>query len=321
MDQNLQIFVNTVVAIFLEASPFLFLGAFLSAIFEVYLPEEKIHRYLPKSKFLGLLFGLFAGMLVPTCECGVVPIVRRFLKKDIPPHVSITYMLSAPVINPLVLAATYIAFQGNIWMVVGRSTLVAVCACCLGWIFSGIKPVFLLRGDEKDSVIDYQVSGGLHSHKPDRSIPTLRMDPGCRNDEKDHRGSRFLQVVGHTATEFMDMGKYLILGGIIVGLFKIFLPEGILLVFQKNMLGAVGAMMLFAMLLSVCSEADAFVAAAFSTFPAVARLSFVSIGPMVDIKLAFMYASVFKRKVVIALLIVPTILVYFLSVLFGVLIG
>lgn len=317
MDQNLQIFVSTVIAVFLEASPFLLLGAFLSALFEVYLPVDRIHRYLPKSKLLGLFFGLFAGMLVPTCECGVVSIVRRFLEKDIPPHVAMTYMLSAPVINPLVLAATYIAFQGNIWMVLGRSSLVAACACSLGWALSGIDPALLLRRRTNDALFDPELSACAHSNKLDQPTSTLRMAHDCRNNCESPQRSRFTQVFVHTAAEFMDMGKYLILGGTIVAVVKIVLPEEILLVFQENTFLAVGAMMLLAMLLSVCSEADAFVAAAFSTFPAVARLSFVSIGPMVDIKLVFMYASVFKTRIVIALIVVPTILVYFLSILLG----
>lgn len=118
----------------------------------------------------------------------------------------------------------------------------------------------------------------------------------------------------------MDMGKYIILGGIIVALLKVLLPEEILLLFQDNILLSVGAMLVLAMLVSVCSEADAFIAAAFSTFPAAARLSFVSIGPMVDIKLVFMYWSVFKTRVVIALIVGPTILVYCLSVLLGIII-
>jgi uncharacterized membrane protein YraQ (UPF0718 family) len=119
----------------------------------------------------------------------------------------------------------------------------------------------------------------------------------------------------------MDMGKYLVLAGIIVGLLKVFLPQEALLLFRENTPLAVGAMMLLAILLSVCSEADAFVAAAFSTFPAVARLAFVAIGPMVDIKLVFMYSSVFKLPVVLVFIIVPTILVYLLSVLLGIMVG
>jgi len=84
-------------------------------------------------------------VLIPTCECGVVSIVRRLLRKGVPAQVAITYMLAAPVINPLVLASTYLAFRGDIWMVLARVALVAVCASAIGFGLSSVDPVLLLR--------------------------------------------------------------------------------------------------------------------------------------------------------------------------------
>jgi uncharacterized membrane protein YraQ (UPF0718 family) len=317
MDPNLQTMVSTVIAVFLEASPFLLLGSLLSALFEVFLPADKIGRCLPQRKMLGIFLGLFAGMLLPTCECGVVSIVRRFLKKDVPPHIAITYMLSAPVINPLVLAATYVAFQGNIWMVLGRAGLVAACAGTLGWALSAVHPAQLIRQAGRHSLRDHEPSAGARADKRDEPNFSHGManDAGCAGESR--QTSRFIRVCLHTASEFMDMGKFLVLAGIIVGLLKVFLPEDALALFRENTSLAVGAMMLLAILLSVCSEADAFIAAAFSTFPAAARLAFVAIGPMVDLKLVFMYAAVFKLPVVLALVVVPTLLVYSLSVWLG----
>ena len=150
MNQDVQLFTATVVAVFLEASPFLLLGALLSSVFEIYMPQDLLERYLPGGRLLGLLFGLGAGMLVPTCECGVVPIARKMLKKHVPAHVTMTYMLSAPVINPLVLAATYVAFRGNMRMVLARVFVVAVCACCMGLATANMTAGSLLR-EEKDS--------------------------------------------------------------------------------------------------------------------------------------------------------------------------
>jgi uncharacterized membrane protein YraQ (UPF0718 family) len=317
MDPDLQMLVSTVVAVFLEASPFLLLGALISALFEAYLPHEQIRRYLPQQKLPGLCLALFAGMLLPTCECGVVSIVRRLLKNDVPAHVAITYMLSAPVINPLVLAATYVAFQGNVWMVAGRAGIVAFCAAALGWALSGFHPARLMR--EKERGIPWAAGPGAGASGHPGGAPESRPGIGCEsrrcNAIRPQPG--WVRVFLHTASEFMDMGKYVVLAGIIVGLLKVFLPREALLLFRENTLLAVGAMMLLAILMSVCSEADAFVAAAFSAFPAVARLAFVAIGPMVDIKLVFMYGSVFKLPIVLAFVLVPTILVYGLSVLLG----
>jgi uncharacterized membrane protein YraQ (UPF0718 family) len=294
MDQNLQTLVSTVIAVFLEASPFLLLGSLLSALFEVFMPADKIGRYLPQRKIPGLFFGLFAGMLLPTCECGVVSIVRRFLKKDVPPHIAI---LRRPVINGP--AATYGPSRQHL-MVLGRAGLVAACAGSLGWALSGIRPAQLIRQAERQSLRDHDSSAGAGSDK--RGEPNFShgmahdSGPGGENGQK----PKFIRVCLHTASEFMDMGKFLVLAGIVVGLLKVFLPEDALVLFRENTSLAVGAMMLLAILLSVCSEADAFIAAAFSTFPAAARLAFVAIGPMVDLKLVFMYAAVFKLPVVLS---------------------
>ena len=55
------------------------------------------------------------------------------------------------------------------------------------------------------------------------------------------------------------------------------------------------ALAVLAVLLSICSEADAFVAASLSQFSLTARLAFLVVGPMVDLKLIAMQAGMFGR--------------------------
>jgi uncharacterized membrane protein YraQ (UPF0718 family) len=299
MSQDLYIFATTSTAIFLEAAPFLLLGALVSSLIEVCFPGDRIVKWVPKGLLAGVAFGLGGGLLVPTCECGVVPIVRRFLTKGIPPHAAITYMLAAPVINPLVLVSTYVAFRGNIWMVLGRVALVAVTAACMGLALSRSDPNPLIQGQPVDH--------DPHEHG----------DCDREGVHQNHRGSRLIAISAHTASEFLEMGKYLILGCFAAGFLKTFLSDNILTVFETNIFLAVGALMLLAVVLSVCSEADAFVAASLRSFPGVAQLSFVSIGPMVDLKLIFMYHGIFRRRVVLALVMVPTAIIYLSSVMIG----
>ena len=123
-------------------------------------------------------------------------------------------------------------------------------------------------------------------------------------------------VMLHAAQEFMDMGKYLILGAIAAAAFKTLLPQDIMSLFSNNLFFSIVGMMLLAILLSVCSEADAFVAASFLTFPAGAQLAFIGVGPMVDLKLIGMYAATFRRKMVFALIFGPIVLIFILSWLF-----
>ena len=116
------------------------------------------------------------------------------------------------------------------------------------------------------------------------------------------------------------MGKYLILGALAVGFFKIWLFQDALEPFQNSIFLAVGMMMLLAFFLSICAQADAFVAASFSAFPGVAQLSFVTLGPMVDLKLVAMYGAVFRTRIALTLIMVPTVLIYLVSFLAGMLI-
>ncbi len=319
MHQDLQLFTSTATAVFLEASPFLLWGALLSSVFEVFLPQDFLEKYLPHGLLLGLLFGLSAGMLIPTCECGVVSIARRLLKKGVPPQVAMTYMLSAPVINPLTVAATYIAFRGNIWMVLGRIGMVAVCASCLGLAVAGTNPVLLLRGRAAEpDPCDQGHTNGNPAHVNHLPHAHLEVAHGSGCSCAVPEGSRLIRVFQHTASEFLDMGTYLILGALVVGLFRTLLHQEWLAFFQDNVFLAIGMMMLLAFFLSICSQADAFVAASFVTFPAVAQLSFVALGPMVDLKLVTMYLAVFRKRLALTIIVVPIILIYTLSLLLGI---
>jgi uncharacterized protein len=318
MNQDIQIFFSTIVAVFLEASPFLLLGALISSVFEIYLPQDLLEKYLPKDYFLGFIFGLFAGMLVPTCECGVVFIARRLLKTNVPSHVAMTYLFAAPVINPLVLAATYVAFRGNLNMVLARVFVVAVCACVMGAMLGEYKPDFLLReGMGSDDPAGHGHTGPKPAGCPDAFLYTAPVGShahGC-SCQAHSQESRVVALLLHTSSEFLDMGKYLILGAVAVGTFKLFTLAELLLPFQSEVYMAVGALMLLAIFLSICSEADAFVAASFTTFPVAAQLSFMALGPMVDLKLIFMYASVFRKRFVLMMIALPIISVFMLSLL------
>ncbi len=125
MDQvfgRLQLFSLVSVSVFLEAVPFLLFGALLSALFEILVSEERINSWVPKKRRFGLLLGLTMGMVFPTCECGIMPIIKRMMQKKVPNYIAVTYMLAAPVINPVVLFSTYVAFRGN-WNMVLRCYL------------------------------------------------------------------------------------------------------------------------------------------------------------------------------------------------------
>ncbi len=307
---NFHIFASIATAIFLEGMPFLALGALVSAVIEVYVPVERISRFIPGNFPGGVALGLTAGFLVPTCECGVVPIVRRLILKGVPPYVAVTYMLAAPIINPLVLASTYVAFRGNLTMVVGRIVIAAIVAAALGLFVRRAHSSHILKSTDHD-----QSSLAGHDHGRHR----FESHEGCRvqSDPGPTRFGKVTHTLNHAALDFLEMGKFLVLGAFAAAFFKTFLPQEVFTYFGGSLILSICGMMILAVLLSICSEADAFVAASFVSFPQAAQLAFVTIGPMVDLKLIGMYAGTFHRRLFVALLIVPTLLVFILSFAYG----
>ena len=305
--QDLRFFASITLAIFLEAAPFLLLGSLVSSIFEIYVPSDFLAKRMPKRVSTGIGMGLLGGLIMPTCECGVVPIALRLMRKGVPSHAAVAFMLASPVINPIVLTSTYMAFRGDWTMVAGRVVLVLIPAACVAWSLSGIPPEALLRNRWGGAP-----SGGAGSPP---MFPDHAEGVCCAHGHHAEHGSssKPMRLLLHTGSEFLDMGRYLLFGCIAAGLFKTFVPLDIVFHIQEKPLLAVGGMMLLAILLSVCSEADAFVAASFTAFPKAAQLSFTAIGPMVDLKLAVVFFSFFHRRVVGVLLLTPTFIIYILS--------
>ena len=282
--------VSIATAIFLEAMPFLAVGALLSALVEVFVSSERLARMTPRSLPGRIAAGVCAGLVLPTCECGVVPVTRRLLSKGVPAPTAIAYLLSAPIVNPIVIISTFVAFRGD-WTMVGARVLVAVLvATCVAFLVRRLAPNSVVQEDRHPPAHDHGAGGG----------------------------SRLVAVWRHAGLDFLEMGKYLVLGACAAAALKTLIPADAFGVIEGSRTAAVAGMMLFAILLSVCSEADAFVAASFVTLPAAAHLAFITIGPMVDIKLIGLYAATFRRRRVFWLLIlVPILLVFVLSLLLG----
>ncbi len=295
MPDSLYMFSSVATAIVLESVPFLALGALVSAIIEVYVPPDRLTHFIPRSRAGGIGLGVVAGFVIPTCECGVVPVVRRLMRKGVPAHVAIAYMLAAPVLNPVVLASTAIAFRGDLSMLLGRVGVVALVAAAMGFFVSRLRgPV----------IRDEPSAAAEHEHGHDQAA----------------QAGKPVQVIAHAAHDFLDRGKFLILGALAAAAFKTFLPQSVFEFFSSNLPISIGGSMLLAVVLSVCSEADAFVAASFVGFPRAAQLSFMTIGPMLDLKLIGMYGGTFRRPLLLALLVVPAVLVFLLCLAFAALV-
>ncbi len=302
--QDFLMFATMTTAVFLEAAPFLLVGAFLGVLLESYMPAERLERMTPRSAIGRIALGVCAGLVLPTCECGVVAIVRKLLKKGVPAATAIPYLLCAPVINPVVLISTWVAFQGDATMLAWRVLMVLAPAVGLGLALSKVPAQWLLKEGHLPVTADGCGCGD------------------CCGAEPEAKGMhKAFTVISRTGAEFLELGKYLALGAMAAAAFKVFTPPELMEWFAQSPVLAVAGMMGLAIVLSVCSEADAFVAASFSFMPRAAQAAFVGIGPMVDLKLIAMFTAVFNRRVTAALVIVPTVVVFLLAMVFQVLGG
>ncbi|MCI4136730.1 MULTISPECIES: permease [Bacillus] len=264
------------ISILIEAIPFILIGVILSGIIQMFVSEEMIARIMPKNRFLAVLFGALAGVLFPACECGIIPITRRLLLKGVPLHAGVAFMLTAPIINPIVLFSTFIAF-GNRWSVVFyRGGLALAVSLIIGIILSyQFKDNQLLKPEEPG-----------HHH---------------------HHHHTLLQKLGgtlrHAIDEFFSVGKYLIIGAFIAAAMQTYVKTSTLLAIGQNDVSSSLVMMGLAFVLSLCSEVDAFIASSFSsTFSLGSLIAFLVFGAMVDIKNLLMMLAAFKKRFVFLLI-------------------
>ena len=343
MDARLIHLAQTALAVFLEALPFLVLGSLVSACMEVFVPRAWVERRVPKSLPGALAFGVALGTVLPTCECGVVPVVRRMMGKGVPVPAAVAYMLAAPVVNPVVMVSTWVAFRGDALMTGLRAAVVAATAVAVGISVRRMAVDEALRSNvagTQDSCgcgcgHDHDACGHDHVHADPVStqaplLPQFRTVQGAMATTPAMASaangtaspavappaaavSRVAQLHGvarHMTADLLDACAWLLPGALAAAAFRTFAPPEALFLFMDTPALAIPALMGLAVLLSVCSEADAFVAASFVGFPASARLAFVALGPMLDLKLMAMYGAAFRRGLVLRLVVLPTLCVW-----------
>src|SRR5438445_1091892 len=131
-DMYVILFLGRFLSIFYEAMPFIVLGAVISGFLEELVPQRFITNLIPRNHTLAIGLSALLGLVFPMCECGIVPVMRRLLRKGLPLSCCIAYMLAGPIINVVVISSTYMAFfrhAGGMWIIglrVGLGCLVAV---------------------------------------------------------------------------------------------------------------------------------------------------------------------------------------------------
>jgi uncharacterized protein len=286
------VFTTRFLGIFIEAVPFLLMGVFVSGLLEVYVTREDIVRWIPKNRAGSTLAGAFMGFAFPVCECGVVPVTRRLFSKGLPMSVGVAFLLAAPVMNPIVLVSTIVAFTGqpDQWLLVGlRFGITIVVAVGGAALFAlAARPHETLRPVSLASI-----GGGSGAAPPQRPERPSFVDG-------------FSQAMRVGANDFFEMGRFLVVGSLLAAGLQTFVSQPDLLALGEGPLVSVLVMQLLAFVLSICSTVDAFVALPFvNTFTTGSITAFLTFGPMVDIKSMLMYAGVFKPRVVAYMVLLP----------------
>jgi len=259
-------------SLLIQALPFVMLGALAAAAVEVFVPIGTLEKLGRLPRPLQLPAAALAGIAFPICECGSVPVARRLMQRGLLPSAAVTFMLAAPVINPVVIASTFVAFRGrtSMWTVVGgRFVLGVLVAIAVGWVLGSRTTEELLKPNPEE----------MHEHLLELGRPE----------------ARWRRFFVHLGNDFLFMGRYLLLGATIAAAIQTFLPASVLSSVADLPVLSVVAMMGLAVALSLCSESDAFVAASFAPFGVSAQLGFLVFGPMVDAKLLALYAGTFRR--------------------------
>ncbi|SFQ00934.1 hypothetical protein SAMN05421810_104179 [Amycolatopsis arida] len=254
------------VAVCVQALPFLVLGVLLSGAIAAFVPARALRRVLPRRQGAAVGVAGLAGVALPGCECASVPVARRLIGQGVAPAAALTFLLAAPAVNPVVLVATAVAFPGEPGMVLARFLGSLGTAVIMGWLWA--------RWGRLEWIAERAL----------RRLPEVA--PGAR-------WRTFTEIA---RADLVDAGGFLVLGALIAAAMNVLVPAEWFGVLGSQIVLGVLVMAVLAVVLALCSEADAFVVASLSALPLLPRLVFLVVGPAVDVKLVAMQAGTFGRS-------------------------
>jgi len=289
--------------------PFIVLGAVVAGILEEFLPQELITRILPKSVLPAVMIGAVLGLIFPMCECGIVVVMRRLLRKGLPLSCCIAYMLAGPIINLVVIFSTWVAFENHkiapemVGLRVGLGFVIASITALVVHIQYRKYGNSLLTPMAMPATTPVAVS--TQTVLPDAPATANATFPAPTAALTEQRPT-FLMRLGNISStalhDFVDITVFLILGAVLAALARSYISTDEIEKFSRDEpFLAIPAMMLLAILMCLCSEADAFVAASFTKMHITAKLAFLVLGPMLDLKLLMMYTRVFRLRLIVTI--------------------
>jgi uncharacterized membrane protein YraQ (UPF0718 family) len=277
---RLQDFVTLTLSVIVESMPFVLLGIVLSIVVQVWLPAGFFAAWLPRNPTARRAVVSLLGVFLPVCECGNVPLARGLVVKGFSVSDSMTFLIAAPIVNPITIVTTYQAFGWSDGILVSRILGGFVVANLLGWLYS--------------------------KQKDQSTLLTSRFREECRVDPaKDHQHSRLATSGSLFRREMATMLPALFVGAAIAGAVQSLVPRSVLLALGSNPLWSILAMMVLAFVISICSNVDAFFVLPFaSTFMPGSIVAFLVFGPIVDIKMLTLLRTTYRPAVLVQIAVV-----------------
>ncbi|GAA0532283.1 permease [Saccharopolyspora subtropica] len=255
------------VAVCVQAMPFLVLGVLISGLIAAFVPPELLRRMLPANTAVAVPVAGVVGVALPGCECASVPVARRLMRQGVAPAAALAFLLAAPAVNPIVLVSTAVAFPTEPRMVLARFLGSLLTACAMGWLWTRLGRAEWL------------------AERALRRVEAHRAD-----------GGRWVVFAESARHDLVEAGGFLVLGGLTSAVFNVAVPAQWLEPLAGQLVLGVLVMAVLAVVLALCSEADAFVVASMPGLPLLPKLVFLVVGPAVDLKLIALQSGAFGRR-------------------------
>jgi uncharacterized membrane protein YraQ (UPF0718 family) len=301
-------FITFLLGMLIQAFPFLLAGTLVSSALHFFVSDRFLERVLAKSTVRAIPAALLASVAFPVCDCASVPVASRLMRKGIPLPAVITYMLASPILNPVVLASTFFAFPDRFGLCAGRIVLGLVIPVSIGLILGkmftraeAVRTVYSLEHGTGCSCGCH--SAGEHVSSKIVSHPALH---------------RLRAMLAHAGEEFITVSPYIIAGAAISSLVQVAVPREALGVTSASSRFFIHPLIMIAaaLLLSVCSTSDAFIARGFSSaFSSGSVLAFMTAGPMIDVKNILMMLPYFRKRLIAALVVLVVLFTYAAAVI------
>ncbi len=266
------------ISVLIESLPFIALGVVLSIVVQVWVPPGVIERWLPRAAWARRAVLSLLGMLIPVCECGNVPFARGLLMRGFSVPETMTFLIAAPIVNPIVIITTHAAFGFDDGILIARLVGGYLIANLIGWLYS------LHRDPDGLLTERFRETCELVAHEP---------------------GGRVRRSLAQFVVELRAVMPALIIGSAIAGAVQVLVPRETLLAIGSDPALSIVAMIALAMVVSICSNVDSFFALSFaSTFTPGSIVAFLLVGPLVDVKMLALLRTTFTTRTLAGVVVV-----------------